>query len=391
MKEVKIVIGANYGDEGKGLMTRHFVLDAQKKDMKPIVIFHNGTAQRGHTVDYDATHRHVYHHFGSGTGDGAATFFAETFFIHPMEFHREYNELVAQGIQPGMVLFDPAAKVITPFDMVVDHATEEWIARMNGEREFGSCGYGSWCAIEDRYPLGRTDFTIKNFIGALSLPQESGGFVFMMEEIWKDCLSILVARGVDIEKTSFAHLLKDRTAIIANFMQDLHFFFSHTGMLPFYHVFNNTIYDSFIFENGQGLGLDMNVDNDWHTTSNTGIVNPYNMLKDKKDFEAEVCYVTRSYLTRHGMGPLEEAVKKEEINSAMFDRTNVPNDFQGALRYGYLEDASQAIRISKDWGQVAHDGRFARAIATTHCNEFDCGNDNSKYFSDNPYNVMERK
>ena len=46
MKDVKIVIGANYGDEGKGLMTRHFVLDAQKKNMNPIVIFHNGTAQR---------------------------------------------------------------------------------------------------------------------------------------------------------------------------------------------------------------------------------------------------------------------------------------------------------------------------------------------------------
>ena len=81
MKDVKIVIGANYGDEGKGLMTRHFVLDSKTK---PIVVFHNGTAQRGHTVDYNATHRHVFHHFGSGTGDGAPTYFAETFLIHPM-------------------------------------------------------------------------------------------------------------------------------------------------------------------------------------------------------------------------------------------------------------------------------------------------------------------
>ena len=41
MRDVKIVIGANYGDEGKGLMTRHFVLDAKKKNMNPIVIVHN--------------------------------------------------------------------------------------------------------------------------------------------------------------------------------------------------------------------------------------------------------------------------------------------------------------------------------------------------------------
>ncbi len=42
MKDVKIVIGANYGDEGKGLMTRHFVLGAKTKDMDLIVIFGNG-------------------------------------------------------------------------------------------------------------------------------------------------------------------------------------------------------------------------------------------------------------------------------------------------------------------------------------------------------------
>ena len=384
MKDVKIVIGANYGDEGKGLMTRHFVLDAQKKNMNPIVIFHNGTAQRGHTVDYDADHRHVYHHFGSGTGDGAATFFAETFFIHPMEFHREYIELTKEGHQPGMVLFDPKAKVITPLDMVVDHATEEWIAKLNGEREFGSCGFGSWCAIEDRYPIGKTNFTIMNFMNFEFVP-------FMMEEIWKDCLSILVRRGVDIEQTSFAHLLKDRTTLVTNFINDLKFFFAHVGMLNFDNLFNNTVYDSFIFENGQGLGLDMNVNNDWHTTSNTGLVNPYAMLNSHTDFNAEVCYVTRSYLTRHGLGPLEEAVKKDEINATMCDKTNVHNEFQGSLRYGYLEDEAQSDRIIKDYSLVMGDTRFKMEFAVTHTNEFDCGNDTTKYFSDNPYGVEERK
>lgn len=385
MNDVKIVIGANYGDEGKGLMTRHFVLDAKKQGKTPIVIFHNGTAQRGHTVDYDATHRHVYHHFGSGTGDGAATFFAETFYIHPMEFHREYIELANEGHQPGMVLFDPKAKVITPFDMVVDHATEEWIAKLNGEREFGSCGFGSWCAIEDRYPIGKTAFTIIDFMQFDFVP-------FMMEAIWLECLSILIQRGVDIEQTSFAHLLKDRSALITNFINDLKFFFSHAGVLNFDNLFKNTIYNSFIFENGQGLGLDMNVDNDWHTTSNTGLVNPYTMLKDHTDFNAEVCYVTRSYLTRHGVGPMENRVPKSEINSLMIDKTNVPNDFQGCLRYGYLEDKAQKDRIFKDFsGTAGEDLRFKKSMAVTHTNEFDCGNDTALYVSDNPYSVKERK
>ena len=199
MKDVKIVIGANYGDEGKGLMTRHFVLDSKTK---PIVVFHNGTAQRGHTVDYNATHRHVFHHFGSGTGDGAPTYFAETFLIHPMEFRREMcEELIPSGIIPPLCFCHPEAKVITPFDMMVDHATEEHIAKMNGEIEFGSCGYGSWCAAEDRLPMGRTAYTIMDWIGA-----ETELFNFMMEEVWKDCLAILIKRNVDIEKSRFHYL-----------------------------------------------------------------------------------------------------------------------------------------------------------------------------------------
>ena len=211
-----------------------------------------------------------------------------------------------------------------------------------------------------------------------------------MEEIWKDCLSILIARGVDIEKTSFAHLTKNRKAIIENFYNDLQFFFSHTGILPFYHLFHNTVYDSFIFENGQGLGLDVNNGNDWHTTSNTGVINPFNMLDNCKDFNAEVCYVTRSYLTRHGMGPLEEAVKKSEINADMHDRTNVYNDFQGDLRYGYLNLNDAENRIIKDFSHVMGDKRFTHNIAITHCNEFKPSIE-GKYYSDNPFEVKESK
>lgn len=379
MKDVKIVIGANYGDEGKGLMTRHFVKNAESP---AVVVFHNGTAQRGHTVDYTDSFRHVFHHFGSGTGDGAPTFFAETFLIHPIEFHREFNELCSQKIFPPKAFCDPKAKVITPLDMVVDHATEEFIAIQRGEREHGSCGFGSWCAAEDRIPMNRTAFTISDFMN-------KDAYSFLMEEIWKDCFGILIKRGVDIEKTSFAGILKDRTYLLNNFQNDLQFFFSHVHFMDFNQVYNK--FDSIIFENGQGLGLDMNVKNDWHTTSNTGVINPYNLLASQDGFSAEVCYVTRSYLTRHGIGPLEEAVQKEEINSEMHDKTNIHNDFQGSLRYGYLEDADQKERISEDFANVLFDPRFNYSMAVTHTNEFNCENDNTKYYSDNPYDVKERK
>ena len=91
MKDVKIVIGANAGDEGKGLvvnaLTKQMVANTMEK---PIIVFHNGTAQRGHTVDYTRTLRHVYHHFGSGTMSNGRTYFSQNFFVHPMEIGRAH-------------------------------------------------------------------------------------------------------------------------------------------------------------------------------------------------------------------------------------------------------------------------------------------------------------
>ena len=50
MKNVKVVIGANFGDEGKGLMTDYFSYEAKKNKKSCIVVCHNGGAQKGHTV-----------------------------------------------------------------------------------------------------------------------------------------------------------------------------------------------------------------------------------------------------------------------------------------------------------------------------------------------------
>ena len=381
-KDIKIIIGANYGDEGKGLLTRYF---ARQVD-NPIIIFHNGSAQRGHTVDYNPQFRHVYHHFGCGTADGVPTFFADSFWVHPMEFVREYCELAKNGIYP-ITYCDPYAPVVTPFDMLIDHTTEAWIAYEHGEREYGSCGLGTWCAIEGRGY--KNVFKINDYHKALILGNMDL-LHYMLEQSWSECCAQLVARKVDVNclpeyKDYFILNSWKKKNLMSHFIDDLRFFLNKTQFITFDQIYNRF---NIIFEGAQGLGLDKNVDNDWHTTSNTGLTNPVRMLKDKEDFKAEVCYVSRSYLTRHGVGPLEEAVKKTEINSDMIDKTNIPNEFQGSLRFGYLEDKEQNKRIEKDWFLVANDKRFKRAMAITHCNEFPDLIQQAKYISYNPYSVL---
>ena len=388
MKDIKVIIGANYGDEGKGLATRHFVQEA----VNPIVILHNGTAQRGHTVDYNPGVRHVYHHFGSGTADNAPTFFASSFLLHPMAFGLEWMRLEHKGVVIPIPYYDPNCFVITPFDMMVDHATEDYIAWEHGEREHGSCGLGSWCAT-DRFPIGL--FTAREWNNAI-LNREYGTkeeYRYMMDTSFNECVRILQSRGVDLDKIPKYQELFDKRSgryqrIVDNFINDLNFMFFRCKEKTFDQIYED--YDSLIFENGQGLGLDKNVENDWHTTSNTGLTNPVQMLKDKDDFNAEVCYITRSYLTRHGVGPLEEAVHKAEINADMKDLTNVPNEFQGSLRYGYLDDCAQALRIGKDWTAVKDDSRFKKTMMVTHCNEFKDMYEKADYVSYNPYSVLKR-
>ena len=99
MKDIKIVIGANWGDEGKGLMTDYF---SQKPNS--IVICSNGGAQRGHTVVTPNKVRHVFHHFGSGTFNLADTYLSEDFICNPIIFRQEYNELKHLGYYPNIYI-----------------------------------------------------------------------------------------------------------------------------------------------------------------------------------------------------------------------------------------------------------------------------------------------
>ena len=80
---------------------------------------------------------------------------------------------------------------------------------------------------------------------------------------------------------------------------------------------------------------------------------------------------------------METEANKQEINADMIDRTNVTNEFQGSLRYGYPEIIEQKKR------KIKADKKFNKTIAITHCNEFpDFDNTIANYISYNPYSVL---
>ena len=123
------VIGANFGDEGKGAVTAHLVGAAPATS---IVGRFNGGAQAGHTV-VTPRRRHVFHHFGSGTLAGAASFLSRHFIVNPFLWEKERDEL-----GHAELLVDPSAMLTTPFDMLLNQVAE----RKRGDGRHGSCGIG---------------------------------------------------------------------------------------------------------------------------------------------------------------------------------------------------------------------------------------------------------
>ena len=126
-------------------------------------------------------------------------------------------------------------------------------------------------------------------------------------------------------------------------------------------------YDTVIFEGAQGLLLDEdNVEYmPYLTPSKTGIINPKRII-GSRNVDMEVCYVTRTYVTRHGAGRFDDECPKEKINPAIFDETNIYNEFQESLRFGTLDLDSLKKRIEKDFNNF----KGKKCLAFTHVNEY---------------------
>jgi adenylosuccinate synthase len=128
------VIGACYGDEGKG---RTVDAIAHRLGAGTVVVRSNGGAQAGHTVVAPSGARHVFHQIGSGAFAGAATHFSRFMVSHPMMLAEEVRAVAALGGET-VITADPRGFVTTPWDMMVNQAVE--MARGGGRH--GSCGLG---------------------------------------------------------------------------------------------------------------------------------------------------------------------------------------------------------------------------------------------------------
>ena len=359
MHDIKIVIGANYGDEGKGLMTDYFAADAVARGLRALVICSNGGPQRGHTVITPEGIRHVFHHFGSGSFAGACSWLPRYFIVNPIMFMDEYETLTEKGAKDIRIFIDPECPVTTPFDMITNQLLEEH----RGNKRHGSCGAGIWETLLRQGPgLEKMRDMSDNELRYL-----------LRGKCREQMYARLYKAGIKQIPQGWKEIIDDE-GLIDNYICDFR------QMLSLCIIKSGDIlkdYDRLIFENGQGLLLDRSrKEFGCHTTpSSTGLRNPAEMINEylKDDpADTECCYVTRTYLTRHGAGPFREECDKDEINENMRDLTNVPNPHQGTIRYGKHDKKAFLRRIREDYDSMRLPGGFHKrmSVALTHVNEY---------------------
>jgi len=306
MKNIDIILGTLFGDEGKG----SFVQYRCSTKSKPLVIRFNGGHQVGHTVVHNGV-RHVFSNFGSGTLRGVPTYWSKFCTVSPTGVLKEGNYLRGMGIDP-VLYFDLNAMITTPFDILQN-------IRNDNANKHGSVGVGFGQTIQ------RNDDHYHLYVRDLLYPE-------IRDAKLKNIINKYYGMNFDPAKTN--QHAKTRK-IYENFLvacDDL------VKRYQFMYDLKGLYLHDFIFEGAQGIMLDMdygffpNV-----TRSNTTAKNALEIIKTLP-FETHIdtFYITRAYQTRHGNGHMTNEGLDTNYIIDNPNETNVMG-FQGEFRKSVLD------------------------------------------------------
>lgn len=358
--EVKIVIGSNYGDEGKGLATHYFSQKAKENNKKCLNVLFNGGCQRGHTVELKDGTRHIFHHFGSGTYDNAHTYFESNFMVNPIFFVKEYLELYnSEKIRP-ICFISPDCRVSTPYDMLINQIIEK---NRKGNKH-GSCGFGIF-ETRERYTNSEYNLTFSQM--SQLTDKKLSSYLYKISKIYLP--KRLKEYGINSISDEINAIINSQK-MIDNYISD----FRAMSYVVKQRYFNDVVekYNTIIFEGAQGLELDEeNLKGAPHLTpSKTTSQLPLKTMQSLNiNKDIEICYVTRSYFTRHGAGSFPTECDKSIINSSIEDITNVNNEYQDSIRYGLFDKNEFEDRVCADMQKSEQIyANFKSSVFVTHLN-----------------------
>ena len=346
------VIGAGFGDEGKGL-----AVDRLCSGGIFTVVRHNGGAQAGHTVDLPDGRRFIFHQLSSGSFRGADTFWAGTFLPDLFKLGGELSDFNAVSGFTPRIYADGSANATYADDVLINMASET----VRGKGRHGSCGMG----INEAVLRGEAGFRLEvGRIRGMSTEALYGELKLIRREYTPGRLRDL---GLDMKNAGEYGELLQSDAVLYNYAEGMIRGAQLVSVVPDCKAFLSER-DGIVFEGAQGLLLDSEYKKyaPHLTSSRTGLTNPA-ALCGKYGLSLDLAvYVMRSYVTRHGAGPLPYERDRIEIGNISADRTNQKNEWQGSLRYAVYESPEAlAETILSDLSDKSG------ALFITHLNETD--------------------
>ena len=138
---IKAIVGANWGDEGKGKITDMLSQEAD------IIIRFQGGSNAGHTIknNYGKFALHMlpsgvfYDHTTSILGNGVA--------LNIPYMFNEINDIVSKGVPKPKILVSDRAQILMPYHILFDEYEEERLAG----KAFGSTKSGIAPFYSDKY------------------------------------------------------------------------------------------------------------------------------------------------------------------------------------------------------------------------------------------------
>lgn len=329
-----VVVGANYGDCGKG-RTVDFLAQMLKinQDKQLINVRFSGSNNAAHTVWHNGK-SFVFHLLGAASFRGLPTYLSQHVVVDFVALEAEINEFEKITGQKPLVYVDPRCRVNLPYDVMKNRIKEI----LKGADKHGSTGNGLNETIDrhQSFPLlaGTFEFALSMLILTQNQFQrfvETELKNIELEHQHKDFIEFLC------EKNSVSFIFEKIKNIINNHPQII----CNTPELKNYNC---------IFEGSQGLALDEYSKFFPHVTrTRTGTTNVIDLCREHDIVIDNVYYVSRPYFSRHGADKYFEEFDRISDVYNIVDETNIPNDWQDDLKFGILNVTEMDERINDDF------------------------------------------
>ena len=273
---VTLVIGTQWGDEGKGKVVDYF-----SKDADYVVRFQGGN-NAGHTIKVgDEVYK--LHVIPSGVIQGKTGVIGNGVVIDPEILINEINELTNRGIKPKLLISD-RANIIMPYHKILDGAEEQYL----GEKKIGTTKRGIGPCYSDK--VSRNGIRAINLTDKKTLSKLLDRIVPIKQKI------------IDIYRIDKKIDKKDILEVYSNYGKQLKNYITTTHI-----ELNKSIQKgkNILLEGAQGTMLDVDFGTYPYTTSSHVIAGGSTIGTGigPKHLN-EIIGIVKAYTTRVGEGPL---------------------------------------------------------------------------------------